>query len=145
MSVVLWSTLYLDVLFLISNGHMKGNVSNLPSFCINIFLTDLLSSSHSRHIYFRYGGEKLLDIWKGLDWYCWLMCVCTCWHWLGPLWWIKVFTKFMLKIGSIMFGERIIVMSKSSVSRVSNTNSIVNVNLLFSWCLLWLVFKFSIL
>ena len=68
---LLWSIWFLDAFLLIKNGPLKGHVSNFPSFCINRSLTSLLSITHPKRFYFRYGGYKLFNIWKGMNWYCW--------------------------------------------------------------------------
>ena len=46
---------YLAAFLLMNNGHLKGHVSNFPSFCINNSLTPLLLSPHPRNYSFRNG------------------------------------------------------------------------------------------
>ena len=94
---------------LTNNGPLKGHVSNFTLWYINTSLTYLLSSTHPIHFSFRYVSEKSFDIWKGLDWYFWPMCLWKYCKWLGSFWWWKVLIKFMLAIGSIMAGDRVIV------------------------------------
>ena len=122
-------------LLLIENGPMKGHVSNFTPCCINTPLNWLLPSPHPISPPLRYIGEKLLDIWKYLDWYCWTVCLCTCWIWLAPFWWWKAFPNLFLTIFSIMVEEQAVFLSTSSVSKVSNNYSIMNWNLFESWCL----------
>ena len=68
-------------------------------------------------------------------WYCWTVCLCACWKWLGPLWWWKVLPNFLLTIGSIIFGEIVVIMSTYNTYRFSNTSYIVNGNISLSWCI----------
>ena len=101
-----------------------------------------MSSPHPIQFSFSHIDDKVLGIWKSMDWYYLPACVCTYWHRLGPFWWKEILPKFMLKIGLIMVGKLIDVVSTSSVYRVSNIYSIVNVNALLSWCLYSLNSKF---
>ena len=117
------------------NSPLKGHVSNFTLCCINDYLTSLLSSTNPIHLIFRYGGEKFLNIWKGLDWYYWLVCLCPFWHCLQPFWWWNAFPKLLWGMKSTMFGELVVVMTISAVLWVSKNSSIVNVSLLLSWCL----------
>ena len=43
--------------------------------------------------------------------------------------------KFILAILSIMFGECVVIMSISDVYSISKTSSVLNRNILLSWCL----------
>ena len=87
---LLWRSYYLAEFLLIKRVLWKGGrILNLTSWCINNYLTSLLLMAHAIKIYFRFGSDKFIDLWKDLDWYCWPVCLWKCWNWLGLLWWRK--------------------------------------------------------
>ena len=106
-----------DAFFLINNSPLKRQVSNYPSFQINNFLQPLLWSLNLISPSFKYGGENLLDIWKDLDWYCWIVFLWEIWSWFGPFYWWQIFPNFLLKIGSIMVEWCAVVVYTSTVSK----------------------------
>ena len=131
--------------FLMKSRHLKGHISSFLSFYIKKFITSLLSRPHQIGFYFRYIYDKFLDLWNDLYWYFLNVCLFINCCWLGPLLWWKTLPKFLLTIGSIMLLKLVVVMSTSSVYRVSNNPSIVNLKILFSWFFfgLRLIFLYS--
>ena len=47
-------------------GPLKGGFSSVLSCCINSSLTHLLLGPHPRQLYFRYGIEDVLGLWKDM-------------------------------------------------------------------------------
>ena len=52
----------MDEFFVMKICPLKGQVYNLPSFCIINYLTPLFLSPHQRHYYFRFGIDEILGI-----------------------------------------------------------------------------------
>ena len=91
------------------NVPLKGKLSSVLSCCINSSLTLLLLSTHPRKFYFKYEIDHVLDAWKDLGWYCWLVFLCWCcwpvflcchcwlifllvgWWWFFPFWCWNIF------------------------------------------------------
>ena len=97
------------------------------------YLTPLLLSPHTIRSSFRYEIDEVLGLWYCMGWYFWLLFLWMCWRLFGTLWWWNVLQKFWFTMGSIM--EWAVDMSTSNVSRVSNTSSIVDWNIIESWFL----------
>ena len=88
---------YFDDFLLINNAPPKGNFSSFSSYCINNYLTYLLSIPHPFPP-FRYVGDKFLHILKDLDRYYWPACLCMCWCWFGLFWWWNILPNSLLTI-----------------------------------------------
>ena len=131
--LLFWIICSLAASFLMTNGPLKGHISNFLSFCINNSLTPLLVSPYPIQSSFRYGIEEVLGILKDFYLYCWPVGLCTCWRWFDPLLWWRLFPISLLTICSIM--QWAVDMSISYVSKFSNNYSIMKWNIVESWCL----------
>ena len=74
----LWRICSLGDFALMYNGTLKGKFSSVPPFWICSYLTLFLLRTHTRQVYFRYGIDDVLDLWKDLCWYGWLVFMCWC-------------------------------------------------------------------
>ena len=135
MFIIVLKDLFYFCIFLDKNGPLEGHVPNFPSGCINTSLNSCLLCPHIRQFSFEYAGENSLDICKDMDCYCWTVCLWKKIHCFGSLWWWKLFPKFLFTIASVMVEECAASISTFFVYRVSNTSSVVNLNVLESSCI----------